>query len=93
MTMSQNNQKMTYCYLAANDLPNQIWGAAVIPHGDSFFLVGGARGDDPDYVWLADIYRYDEENDDWIKLGEELKTGRAGHVALLVPEYIFPQCE
>ena len=36
---------------------------------------------------------YDVENDGWIKMEDELKTGRAGHVALLVPEYIFPQCE
>ena len=57
------NQRITYtyCLFAANDLPNQIWGAAVVPHGNSFFLVGGAKGDDPDYVWLADIYRYDQE--------------------------------
>ena len=64
VTKSENES--TYCSFAANDLPNQVWGAAVVPQGDSFFLVGGARGDDPDYVWLADIYRYDQ--DELIKL-------------------------
>ena len=56
----KKSEDSTYCLFAANDLPNQIWGAAVVPHGNSFFLVGGAKGDDPDYVWLADIYRYDQ---------------------------------
>ena len=65
----------------------------MVPHEGTFFLVGGAKGDDPDYVWLPEIYRYDVENDSWVKMEEELKTGRAGHVALLVPQYIFPECK
>ena len=57
----------------------------------TFLLTGGRTGDNlGDY--LTDIYQYNAEVDDWIKLTTELKTTRNSHVSLLVPKSLFPEC-
>ena len=44
------------------------------------------------YAYLADIYQYNAEDDDWVKLTSELKVPRGDHVSLLVPQSLFPEC-
>ena len=83
-----------FVLITANPLPNPIGGAAAIPFDNTFLLIGGLWGNySADAIYLKDIYRYNGSDDKWIKLDSELKTGRYDHVALLVPQPLFPKCD
>ena len=75
--------------ISANPLPKSIYYAASVPYDNSFLLIGGYGSGTGD---LADIYKYNPDNDEWTMLESELKTPRYRHVALLVPQSIFPEC-
>ena len=76
--------------ITANPLPKPIARAAIVPFDNSFLLTGGES--DGGYTYLKDIYQYNPTNDEWIKLESELQTERSFHVALLVPQSLFPEC-
>ena len=92
MHVNQNhklgNQSRSVC-ITANPLPKPIQRAAIVPFDNSFLLTGGLT--DP-FNYLKDIYQYNSNEDEWIKLESELQTARAFHVALLVPQSLFPEC-
>ena len=63
--------------------------SAVVPLDDTFLLTGGFT---PDFDELADVYQYDAQSGDWIKLATKLQKPRKQHVALLVKRSLFPEC-
>ena len=71
-------------------LPQPQTQSAVVPYNNTFLLTGGFAA--PDFNELDSIYQYDAQNGDWIKLTTQLKTPRKQHVALLVPQNLFPEC-
>ena len=81
--------------VTGNPLPKRLSEAAVVPYEDSFLLVGGTNNLGPPNSdqYFGDVYRYDAGKDEWAKLeGSELRTPRSDHVALLVPQSLFPEC-
>ena len=74
--------------ISANPLPKSIAYAASVPYDNSFLLIGGRDANG----YLADIYKYNPDNDEWTRLESELKTRRRSHVALLIPQSLFPEC-
>ena len=86
---SGNKGISNFFCIAANPLPKPISEAAIVPFGNSFLLIGGLTYND-DY--LKDIYQYNPIIDEWIKLESELQMPRSDHVALLVPQSLFPEC-
>ena len=80
--------------VTGNPLPKRISEAAVVPYEDSFLLVGGTNNLGPPNSdrYFGDVYRYDRAKDEWARLTSELKTPRSDHVALLVPQSLFPEC-
>ena len=61
--------------------------SAVVPYEDTFLLVGGYNGN-----YLADVYQYDANGDEWVKLTNELKVPRHSHTAVLVQQSLFQDC-
>ena len=82
--------KQKYFFLPANYLPKPIGEAAIVPYNETFLLVGGYNSNDG---YIQDIYQYDAANDEWIVLEAKLKTPRSHHVALLVQQSLFPECQ
>merc|ERR1712043_37777 len=80
----------------SNPLPHPILNSAVAQYKNSFFLVGGdctgARCNEDSGEFMTDIYQYNSEDDSWIRLESELRQPREDHVALVVPQSLFPQC-
>ena len=79
---------------AANPLPQPIYRARTVIYEDSFLMIGGLAvfNEIGGKGQLADIYLYNAEDDEWIKLPAELKKPRSNHVSLLVPQSLFPEC-
>ena len=75
-------------------MPKHISEAAVVPYENSFYLVGGMNNLGPlnSDQYFRDVYRYEADKDDWVRLESELKTPRSDHVALLVRQSLFPEC-
>jgi hypothetical protein len=61
----------TYHIITANPLPHAIYGAAVVPLGDTFLLVGGSINGH----LLKTICKYNVSNDSWDLLSVEMKRG------------------
>ena len=69
-------------------MPQAICYASTIEYDDSFLMVGGRNGSS----FFRDIYQYNAALDTLEKLASELKEPREGHVSLLVPQSLFPEC-
>ena len=75
--------------ISASKLPRPQTQSAAVSFDSTFLLIGGW---DADFNVLPYIYKYDVQTDNWIKLTNQLKTPRKQHVALLVPQNLFPEC-
>ena len=78
--------------LAANPLPQNIYGATTVPFQDSFLIVGGGS-DTPSYGFLDTIYKYEADADSWTLLHQSLTRPLIWTGALMVDVEIFPTCQ
>jgi N-acetylneuraminic acid mutarotase len=72
---------------SANPLPHIIFGATVVPFGDSFFIVGGTDR----AINYSTIYRYNPEEDSWTLMDGRMRKGQFYVISMLVKREIFEQ--
>ena len=77
----------TKTFATAKGLPKPMRNSAVVPYEDTFLLVGGYNGN-----YLADVFQYNPNDDEWAKLTTELKIPRHSHIAVLVQQSLFHEC-
>ena len=68
-------------------MPEQLSFGASVPYGNTFLTVGGSRESDGRYS--KNIYSYDPNRSNWIKVNKELKYPRSGFVAFTTPGSIL----
>ena len=61
--------------------------AAAVSLDNTLIIVGGYNGN-----YLDEMYQYNPVENDWVKLPNQLRKARSKHIALLVPESLFPEC-
>ena len=86
--MELGNKSINCALFSANNLPKASYGAAMVSYQNSLLLVGGKDAN----TYSGDIYKYNAKDDQWVEMEYKLQKPRDYHVALLVRQSLFPEC-